>query len=138
MLHGVYTGTGLGANRRERLSGLRVVVMTGSRQPVTLHDVLLVGRRTTPDHVEIAISVGVEALVGRPETFAGPGMPHRIDSHDAAVWTIPLPRFRERLGTTVTEVRAVVQRYAPPRRLRLGGGRPLLEYESEWEPIGPE
>ena len=80
----------------------------------------------------------VEAWAGRPDTFDGPSMPHRIDSHDAAVWEIPVKVFRQRIGTTVTEVRAVGERYSPGRRLPLGRRPTLMEYESEWVPIGPE
>jgi hypothetical protein len=128
-----------GTSGAERwLSSLRIVAMTGSRQPVTLHDVLLVGRRTSPDDLEVAISVGVEAWAGRPDTFDGPPMPHRIDSHDAAVWEIPFDLFRERIGRTVTEVRAVGQRYSPPSRLPFVPKLARLEYESDWIPIGPE
>jgi hypothetical protein len=65
-------------------------------------------------------------------------MPHRIDSHDAAVWEIPVKVFRQRIGTTVTEVQAVGQRYSPRKRLPFGRRPPVVEYESDWLPIGPE
>jgi len=123
---------------RESLAGLRIVAMTGSRQPVTLHDVRVVGRRTSPDRFETAVSAAVEVWAGRPETFEGPSMPYRIDSHDAAVWEIPVHKFRERIRTRVTEVRAVGQRYSPRRRLPFGRRSTLVEYHSEWLPIGPE
>lgn len=46
--------------------------------------------------------------------------------------------FRERIRTTVTEVRAVGQRYSPQRRPPLDRRPTLVEYHSDWLPIEPE